>query len=62
MIGMDWLPTLLAAAGTAPDPAYPSDGMNLLPWLTQAIAPVPRQLFWRYTYNDQHAARDGDWK
>jgi len=62
MIGMDWLPTLLAAAGTAPDPAYPSDGMNLLPWLTQAIAPVPRQLFWRYKYNDQHAARDGDWK
>lgn len=23
MIGMDWLPTLLAAAGTTPDPAYP---------------------------------------
>jgi len=36
--------------------------MNLLPWLTQGMAPVPRQLFWRYKYNDQHAARDGDWK
>ncbi len=30
-ISMDWLPTLLAAAGTAPAPAYPSDGMDLLP-------------------------------
>ena len=28
---MDWLPTLLAAAGTQPDPAYPTDGINLLP-------------------------------
>jgi arylsulfatase A-like enzyme len=62
MIGMDWLPTLLAAAGTAPDPAYPPDGMNLLPWLTQGAAPVPRQLFWRYKYMVQEAARDGDWK
>src|SRR5262249_21257974 len=47
--------------GPAPDPPHPSDGMKLLPWLTEASAPVPRQLFWRYTYNDQHAARDGDW-
>jgi hypothetical protein len=23
---------------------------------------VPRKLFWRYKYNDQQAARDGDWK
>jgi len=62
MIGMDWLPTLLAAAGTTPDPAYPSDGINLLPWLTQAAVPVPRKLFRRYKYSDQQAARDGDWK
>ena len=62
MIGMDWLPTLLAAAGTVPDPAYPSDGMVLLPWLTQGAAPVPRKLYWRYKYADQQAARDGDWK
>ena len=30
---MDWLPTLLAAAGASPDSAYPSDGINLLPML-----------------------------
>jgi arylsulfatase A-like enzyme len=61
-ITMDWFPTLLAAAGTAPDPASPSDGIDLLPWLTQGRPPVPRTLFWRYKYNDQKAARDGDWK
>jgi len=59
---MDWMPTLLAGAGTVPDPAYPPDGINLLPWLTQGMAPAPRQLFWRYKYMTQEAARDGDWK
>src|SRR5207248_9925924 len=59
MIGMDWLPTLLAAAGTMADPPYPSDGINLLPNLMQDAAPVPRKLFWRYKANAQRAARDG---
>jgi arylsulfatase A-like enzyme len=62
MMTMDWLPTLLAAAGTVPDPTYPSDGMNLLPWLTQGATPTSRKLFWRYKHADQQAARDGDWK
>jgi arylsulfatase A-like enzyme len=53
---------LLAAAGIASDPDFPSDGIDLLPILTGAAAPVPRKLFWRYKYNDQQAARDGDWK
>jgi arylsulfatase A-like enzyme len=61
-ITMDWLPTLLAAAGTAPDPAFPPDGMDLLPVLTQDTPPVPRKLFWRYKANAQRAARDGDFK
>ena len=61
-ISMDWMPTLLAAAGTEPDPSYPVDGMNLLPTLTQNTAPVPRKLFWRYKANAQRAARDGDYK
>ena len=62
MISMDWLPTLLAAAGTAADPACPPDGMNLMPCLTERAAPVPRKLYWRYKYAEQQAARDGDWK
>jgi hypothetical protein len=44
---MDWLLTLLAAAGTEPDPGHPPDGMNLLA-LTGNAALVDRKLFWRY--------------
>jgi arylsulfatase A-like enzyme len=61
-ISMDWMPTLLAAAGTEPDPSYPLDGINLLPTLTQNAPPLPRKLFWRYKANAQRAARDGDYK
>ncbi|WEF35357.1 sulfatase-like hydrolase/transferase [Pseudoduganella chitinolytica] len=61
-ISMDWLPTLLAAAGTAPAASHPSDGVNLLPVLTGAAAPAERTLFWRYKANVQKAVRAGDWK
>jgi arylsulfatase A-like enzyme len=61
IMSMDWLPTLLAAAGGAPDPASPPDGMSLLPQLGGA-APVSRKLYWRYKHNLQEAMRDGDWK
>jgi arylsulfatase A-like enzyme len=62
MIHMDWLPTLLSAAGTAPDPNSPSDGISLLPTLTEGAPPIPRRLFWRYKANAQRAVRDGDFK
>jgi len=61
-ISMDWLPTLLAAAGALPDPAFPSDGVNLLPLIAEGAAATPRRLFWRYKANAQHAVRDGDYK
>ena len=61
-ISMDWMPTLLAAAGTAPDPAYPSDGVNLLPILSGTAPLQQRSLFWRYKANAQRAARVGDFK
>jgi arylsulfatase A-like enzyme len=61
-ITMDWMPTLLAAAGVSPDPALPPDGMNLLPHLTSGSAPVSRTLYWRYKANAQRAIRDGDFK
>src|ERR1700733_5824513 len=54
-ISMDWLPTLLAMAGTRPDPAYPPDGMSLVPALTAGASPVSRKLFWRYKANTQRA-------
>lgn len=61
-ISMDWLPTLLAAAGVSPDPAVPPDGINLLPMLAQNAPVVQRSLFWRYKANAQRAARIGDFK
>ncbi|MFT4266322.1 MAG: sulfatase-like hydrolase/transferase [Xenophilus sp.] len=61
-ITADWLPTLLAAAGAAPHPGYPSDGEDILPVL-EGRAPVhPRTLYWRYKAQAQRAVRDGDWK
>lgn len=62
MISMDWMPTLLAVAGTQPDPAYPPDGENLLPVVTGRASPHTRKLFWRYKAGAQRAVRDGDWK
>jgi arylsulfatase A-like enzyme len=58
----DWLPTLLAAAGGAPDAGFPSDGQDLLPVLTGAAPARSRTLYWRYKGNDQAAVRDGNWK
>ena len=61
-ISMDWVATLLAMAGAKADPAYPLDGISLVPALTGNAAPVPRKLFWRYRFNAQRAVRDGDMK
>ncbi len=61
-ISMDWLPTLVAAAGGAVDPASPPDGINLLPHLADPSSSVRRTLYWRYKGNAQRAVRDGDYK
>jgi arylsulfatase A-like enzyme len=62
VMNMDWLPTLLAAAGGAPDANHPTDGMNLLPVLTQHAPATPRTVYWRYKSHLQEAVREGDWK
>lgn len=62
LISMDWMPTLLEFAGTQPAPAYPPDGMSLVPTLTRSASPVPRKLYWRYHAREQRAMRDGDMK
>lgn len=61
-ITMDWLPTLLAAAGAHPDPAYMPDGDNILPVLTGEQPVYERTLYWRYKAQQQRAARNGRWK
>ncbi|BEU99399.1 sulfatase family protein [Novosphingobium olei] len=61
IITMDWLPTFLAAAGTAPAPDVPSDGIDIRAALTGGTLPE-RTLFWRYKNHAQQAARRGQYK
>ena len=56
VITMDWLPTFLAAAGGAPDPAFPSDGWDITPALRGGTL-ADRTLFWRFAYREQKGAR-----
>lgn len=59
---MDWLPTLLAAAGVAPHADYPPDGESILPVLEGHAPAHPRTLFWRYKSQRQRAVREGRFK
>ena len=61
-ISMDLTATCLAAAGIAPDPVHPLDGLDLLPLLAGGHPAVPRDLFWRLANRQQRAVRRGDWK
>lgn len=61
VIQLDILPTALAAAGVAADPAWKLDGVDLMPHLTGAKAERPHEtLYWRF--GQQWAVRHGDWK
>jgi hypothetical protein len=53
---------LLAAVGTSPDAAYPSDGEDLGEVLTGRAGAHSRKLCWRYKAGSQRAIRDGDRK
>ena len=59
-ITMDWTATILAVAGSAPDPAYPLDGESLLSVCKGEREAYDRTLFWRTV--ERAAARVGDWK
>ncbi|MEZ5891768.1 MAG: sulfatase-like hydrolase/transferase [Parvularculaceae bacterium] len=59
-ISMDWLPTMLEAAGARAD-APQFDGVSLLPALTGGDV-FDRKLFWRYQAHEQKAMREGAWK
>jgi arylsulfatase A-like enzyme len=61
IMSMDWLPTFVAAAGGSPDPAHPSDGLDIRSALTGLPLPQ-RDLFWRYKLHAQQAMRRGNWK
>ena len=56
-ITMDWTATILAATGTAADPAYPLDGESMMPICTGQRDTYDRSLFWRTSTRE--AARVG---
>jgi arylsulfatase A-like enzyme len=58
---MDWTATLLDAAGVAPAPSHPLDGVSLLPVL-RGGATFARPMHWRMNHRGQRALRDGCWK
>lgn len=60
---MDLLPTLASAAGVR-EPAVSFDGVDLMPWMRGARAPVERTVFWRYKRleNRRKAVRRGSLK
>jgi arylsulfatase A-like enzyme len=61
-MNMDFLPTLLDAAGATPDRRRPPDGVSLLPTLRDASHVEDRTLFWRYHAHSQGAVRRGQYK
>ena len=61
VVQLDVMPTCVAAAGGAVDPAWKLDGVNLLPYLTGENSARPHQtLYWRI--DGMWAIRHGDWK
>jgi arylsulfatase A-like enzyme len=59
---MDWSATMLEAAGVAPHPDYPLDGVSLLPVLRDPLHSFERPLYWRMNHRSQRALRRGRWK
>lgn len=60
----DVFPSVLAAAGTAPDPSWKVDGANVLPVWTGRSAAPERTLFWEWRSegSNQLAAMRGNFK
>ncbi|AVA15427.1 MULTISPECIES: sulfatase-like hydrolase/transferase [Sphingopyxis] len=61
-ITMDWVPTLLAAAGAEAPAGLGLEGRDLLPDLAAGSAGPDRLLFWRHKAQDQRAAMRGAMK
>lgn len=59
---MDWMATMLAAAGVTADPHHPLDGIDLTPTFTDPQWRRPGDLCWRMKYREQRALVRGDWK
>ncbi|MCC2632242.1 MAG: N-acetylgalactosamine-6-sulfatase [Ramlibacter sp.] len=61
-ITMDWAATMLAAAGVAPDPEHPLDGIDLAPLFADPAWNPGRDLGWRMKHRSQAALLRGSMK
>ncbi len=63
-ITMDWMATMLDAAGVASDANHPLDGVSLLPLLADPAWHPARNLYWRMAFRGQRAllSASGRWK
>jgi arylsulfatase A-like enzyme len=62
-VTMDWTATILALAKAKPHPAFPLDGIDLIPVITGKQESVERTFYWRvFQRNKQKAVHDGNWK
>ena len=61
-MSMDWAATFLSAAGVAPHPDYPLDGVSLVPAMADPASVTHRDLFWRMKHRRQRAVRSGSLK
>jgi arylsulfatase A-like enzyme len=59
---MDWMPTMLEAAGLVCHPDYPFDGMSLLPLFMDPNWHLQRDLHWRMKHRQQASTLSGNWK
>ncbi|HLO79557.1 MAG TPA: sulfatase-like hydrolase/transferase [Chitinophagaceae bacterium] len=63
VITMDWTATILALAGAQPDPAFPLDGMDIMPIIKDGAGQKERTFYWRvFQRQQQKAIRQGEWK
>lgn len=62
-VTMDWTTTIIKAAGAKTDPAFPPDGIDLMPTLQGSKKNIERTLYWRtFQRGEYKAMRTGDWK
>lgn len=62
IVTMDWVPTLLDIAQVKPKLDYSFDGLSIVNHLLDPSLVCDRQLFWRMSYRQQRAYRQGSWK
>jgi len=63
VITMDWTATILSAGGIKSQQEFPSDGIDLMPILTEKEKTVERTIYWRtFQRIKQKAIRMGEWK